>query len=288
MIRWWLISAASVLTACAPHPPIVGLNPSPTEPTLTTSVFTTTPQPTFTTTTAVVLPTLAPPVEPTLVPTALITLTATATQSASLQPLVSFDATPTREVLSDQTALPSSTTPASSVSVELWRSVTPAATSARFEGVDVVGGTLTVPYPSGWQISGDANGLIVTNTDIDALRSQGLTGQQAAIYITVIPNDLAPLAVAAGLEPSAPLILANFIAQADTIVENAIWSQILITRAGTRPAALVSGTNADDDALIVSAALEGGYALITAVTDRGQMAAVLPVVALMAREITYR
>jgi hypothetical protein len=264
------------------------LNPSPTEPTLTTSAFTTTPQPTSTTTIPVVLPTLAPPAEPTAVPTASITPTATTTQPASLQPLVSFDATPTREVISGQTALPSPSPLMSGVSVELWRSVTPAASDARFEGVDAVGGTLTVPYPSSWQTGGDANGLIVTNTDIDALRGQGLTGQQAAIYITIIPNDLAPLAVAAGLEPSAPLILANFIREADTTLENAAWGQILITRAGTRPAALVNGTNADDDALIVSTALEGGYALITAVTDRGQMAAVLPIVALMAREITYR
>jgi len=282
VIRLLLTFIALTLSACAPHPPLAGLNPSPTELTSALDLSTTAaPEPSRT-------PTASPTPVPTSATTPSPTPTAALTEPANLQPLVSFDATPTREVISQPTALPSPTAQTDAVSAAVWRSVTPAAGSARFEGTDLVAGTLTVPYPSGWQISGDANGLIVTNTDADALTAEGLTGQQAAIYITVIPNDLAPLAVAADLEPSAPLILANFITQADTIVENATWGQILLTRAGTRPAALVSGTNGDDDALVVSVALEGGYALITAVTDRGQTAEVLPVLMLIAREMTYR
>jgi hypothetical protein len=288
----WFLLAALLMAACAPQPPPPVATSTPTEPPLlpidpTSPPDTVTLEPTFTPAPEVLLPTLDIPTEPsiTIEP---VTAEPTATEAPALQPMVSFDATPTPEVMAAQSAPSPTAAPLSVVTADLWRSVQPAESSASFSGADLLGGTLTVPYPQGWQTSGDANGLIIANSAEAAVAAAGLTSGQAAIFITVIPNDLAPLAVAEGFEPSAPLILANFIAQAETSVENATWGQILLTRAGTRPTAIVSGSNGDDDALIVSVTLETGYALITAVTDQGQMSAALPTVALIARELTYR
>lgn len=292
MSRLWFLLAALLMAACAPQPPPPVSTATPTEPPLLPIDPTSTPdlatlEPTFTPAPEVLLPTLTVPTEPsiTIEP---VTSDPTPTEGPALQPMVSFDATPTPEVIAAQSAPSPTAAPLSVVTADLWRSVQPAENSASFSGADLLGGTLTVPYPEGWQASGDANGLILTNAPDADITAGGLASGQAAIFITVIPNDLAPLAVAEGFEPSAPLILANFIAQADTSVENATWGQILLTRAGTRPAAIVSGSNGDDDALIVSVTLETGYALITAVADQGQMAAALPTVALIARELTYR
>ncbi len=292
MSRLWFLLAALLMAACAPQPPPPAPTATPTEPPLLPIDPTSTPdsatlEPTFTPAPEVLLPTLDIPTEPsaTLEPA---TATPTPTETAALQPMVSFDATPTPEVIAVQSAPSPTAAPLSVVTADIWRSVQPAEGSASFSGADLLGGTLTVPYPEGWQASGDANGLILTNAPDADIAAEGLASGQAAIFITVIPNDLAPLAVAEGFEPSAPMILANFIAQADTSVANATWGQVLLTRAGTRPAAIASGSNGDDDALIISVALETGYALITAVTDQGQMSTALPTVALIARELTYR
>ncbi len=298
MRRLWFLLVALLMAGCAPQPPPPVATSTPTEPPLLPIDPTSTPDlatddPTFTPAPNEPLPTLnvltqpspttAPPTPTTAAPTQM-----TPTEAAALQPMVSFDATPTQEALTAQTASSPTTAPLNTITAEVWRSVQPAEGSAAFSGVDLLGGTLIVPYPTGWQSSGDASGLILANTDEVDITASNLTSGQAAIFITVIPNELAPLAVAEGFEPSAPLILANFIAQADTSVENATWGQVLLTRAGTRPTAIVSGSNGDDDALIVSVALETGYALITAVADRGQLSVALPTVALIARELTYR
>ncbi|MFQ3645442.1 MAG: hypothetical protein SNJ54_14785 [Anaerolineae bacterium] len=292
MSRRWFLLAALLVAACAPQPPPPASTILPTEPPLlpidpTSTIDTATLEPTFTPAPEALLPTLAIPTEPsvTLEP---VTIDPTSTEAPALQPMVSFEATPTPEVIAVQSAPSPTVAPLSVVTADLWRSVQPAEGSMSFSGADLLGGVLTVPYPEGWQASGDANGLIIANTPDADIAAGGLSAGQVAIFITVIPNDLAPLAVAEGFEPSAPLILANFIAQADTSVENATWGQVLLTRAGTRPAAIVSGSNGDDDALIVSVALETGYALITAVADQGQMSAGLPTIALIARELTYR
>lgn len=302
MRQLWFLLAALLMAACAPQPPPPVATSTPTEPPLLPIDPTSTPdlatdEPTFTPAPNEPLPTLDVPTQPSpttqpttapATPTTAAPTQMTPTEAAALQPMVSFDATPTQEALAAQTAPSPTAAPQDTITAEIWRSVQPAESSAAFSGVDLLGGTLTVPYPTGWQSRGDANGLILASTDEVDITASNLTSGQAAIFITVIPNDLAPLAVAEGFEPSAPLILANFIAQADTSVDNATWGQVLLTRAGTRPAAIVSGSNGDDDALIVSVALETGYALITAVADRGQLSVALPTVALIARELTYR
>jgi hypothetical protein len=292
MSRLWFLLTALLMAACAPQPPPPASTILPTEPPLlpidpTSTIDAATFEPTFTPAPEALLPTLAIPTEPsvTIEP---VTTDPTSTEAPALQPMVSFEATPTPEVIAVQSAPSPTAAPLSVVTADLWRSVQPAEGSMSFSGADLLGGTLTVPYPEGWQASGDANGLIIANTPDADIATGGLSAGQVAIFITIIPNDLAPLAVAEGFEPSAPLILANFIAQADTSVENARWGQVLLTRAGTRPAAIVSGSNGDDDALIVSVALETGYALITAVADQGQISAGLPTIALIARELTYR
>ncbi|XWX04109.1 hypothetical protein VZO05_00875 [Aggregatilineales bacterium SYSU G02658] len=295
MSRLWFLMAALLMAACAPQPPPPVATATPTAPPLLPIDPTSTPdlatdEPTFTPAPNEPLPTLDVPTQPspTTQPTTAAPTQMTPTEAAALQPMVSFDATPTQEVIAAQTAPSPTAAPLTPITTEVWRSVRPAESSAIFSGADLLGGTLTVPYPTGWQSSGDANGLILANTDEVNITTSDLASGQAAIFITVIPNDLAPLAVAEGFEPSAPLILANFIAQADTSVQNATWGQVLLTRAGTRPAAIVSGSNGDDDALIVSVALEKGYALITTVADRGELSVALPTVALIARELTYQ
>lgn len=288
---------AALLAACAPQPPPPVPTATSTLPPLLPIDPTSTPdlavtEPTFTPI-ADMLPTLAVPTEaasatptvtrPAVTPT--MPPSPTPTVAPTMQPALSFDPTPTPETLTAQwvpTARPVVITP------DLWRSTQPAPADQTFTGGDLLGGTLTVPYPSGWQTSGDANGLILTNAaDPAALNINGLRRGEAAIFITVIPSDLAPLAVAAGFEPSAPLILANFIAEANTTLANATWGQIWLARAGMRSVAFVNGSNQDDDALVVCVALETGYALITAVSDRAQMLDVLPTLVLVARELSY-
>lgn len=289
--RWMYLVTALTLAACAPQPPPPVPTATPTQPPLLPidpipTLDLTTVEPTFTPVADEMLPTLNVPTAaatvPTTTPTARATATPTPTVAAALQPATSFDPTPTPEVLSAQTA-PTAVV----ITADLWRSTQPAEANQTFTGVDLLGGTLTVPYPQGWQTNGDANGLILTNADLNALATRGLRNGEAAIYVSIIPNELAPLAVAEGFEPSAPLILANFIAEAETTVTNATWGQILLTRAGMRPAAIANGNNQDDDALIVSVTLDTGYALITAVADRGQLPSLLPTIVLIARTLEY-
>jgi len=281
---WALCVVVMIAAGCAPQQAVPAT--APPAPLLPVDA-TASPEPTLTleaTPDATVEVTPSEPL-PTLEASTDFTPPATDAAGGTLAPLTPFDATPTPEAIAAQVVPPAGF--AAEISADAWRSVVPHEAGELFSGVDLVGGTLTVPYPAGWQASGDANGLMLANFAGALAADVDFVDQQAAMSITLIPNDLAPMADAEGFEPSAPLILAHFIHSAAVTVDGATWGQVLLTQANRRPAAIVSGTNGADDALVVCVQLEDGYALITAVAEVGGLPAVLPSVALVARAIAY-
>lgn len=242
----------------------------------------------------------------------------TATEMPVLQPGTTFDATPTPEMGVGGPVAPENTvTPAlpikpavtatlasqtvpdvpkatavvalaeDLISAETWRTVQPAEADQTFSGEDFTGGTLTLNHPAAFIVSGDANGLILSTVPMNGNAPSDFAADETAMYVTIIPNDLAGLAVAAGFEPSPALILANFIASTQPTVTDAAWGQILLTTTADRASALVSGRRESDDALILVSQIEGGYVIVTTVTDQGGLADVLPVVAALAQSLTY-
>lgn len=301
-MRRLILLAALIFTLAACNPqaapatatPLVAVTDAPLLPVDPTSTTDTAALATETPVT--VLPPLSQPTQLPGVSTATVQPTSEVTATPGLQPSTDFDPTPTPETgiggplpyATPDAPFVSQAEQADSITPDSWQTVRPAVADQTFSGQDFVGGTLTLQHPAEFPSSGDANGLILSNVLLpDASVASTFTDGQAAIYLTVIPNDLAPLAVAEGFEPSPALILSNFLTSTQTTVTNASWGQILLTTTGDYDSALVSGSNGTDDALIVVINLETGYAVLTMVTDIDQLPTSLPVLAAVAQSLTY-
>lgn len=135
-----------------------------------------------------------------------------------------------------------------------------------YRGQDTLGGTLTLSYPAGWSVLGNADQLqLISDPSVSTAAS--LRPNTAGLTITTLPLALLGNLVPPGQNPDVGLVLAQFLERGDLPDVGSPVTGIL----GSSSVARAQGSNTQGDVLALMIDRGRQYVFILAVTAPGEL-----------------